>query len=283
MEYKIVLVSFADKRYRNALKRLDAYTRGFPFTERHFHTQENTFTKAYWRDLKPWLFRRGFGYWDWKGKLVKQYLDSIKEGDFLVWSDVGVYWNSSATALARFSEYIQMLSNEISILTFKEPYIEQEWTKGDVLRLFGVYDNKSVCMSNQLWSGCFILRKSNETNNLIHEWAEINDIKKEYVTDKRSSIPNKVGFKEHRHDQSSFSLLVKQVPHIEIDHQETQPKEGNWEALSDYPIQARRHKLDSRPLSEIIKNKLLRPWRDILGFYFTKIRHYEYLCDHYPW
>ena len=47
---RIVLVSFADSRYANALKRLERYTERFPFTERHFHTEKNTFTKKYWNN-----------------------------------------------------------------------------------------------------------------------------------------------------------------------------------------------------------------------------------------
>lgn len=50
---RIVLVSFADKRYRNAMKRLDIASANFPFTERHFCDETNTFDKKYWRKLKP--------------------------------------------------------------------------------------------------------------------------------------------------------------------------------------------------------------------------------------
>ena len=53
---RIVQVSFADSRYANALKRLEAYTKEFTFTERHFHTEKNSFTKQYWKELKPWLY-----------------------------------------------------------------------------------------------------------------------------------------------------------------------------------------------------------------------------------
>ena len=46
---RIVLVSFADRRYRNAMKRLDIASANFPFTERHFCDETNTFDKKYWR------------------------------------------------------------------------------------------------------------------------------------------------------------------------------------------------------------------------------------------
>ena len=284
---RIVLVSFADRRYRNAMKRLEGYTEKFPFTERHFCDETNTFDKKYWRKLKPWLYRRGYGYWEWKGLVMKKYLEQLDEGDFLVWSDVGVYWNDTENALGRFGEYLNMLGNGVDVVAFQEPYIEQEWTKGDLLDYYKLYDNDAICKSLQLWSGAFILRKSTSTIKLVDEWAHVNMRKLELETDKRSLKPNKIGFKEHRHDQSSFSLLVKQMPHVEISYRETQVKDRSnpsaWKSLVDYPIQARRHKLNARPFSEVIKNKLLRPWRMFLNFYFRKVRNYEIAGTQYPW
>lgn len=280
---KIILVSFADRRYRNALKRLKEYTEPFPFTERYFLTQDNSLTKEYWRSLKPWLYRRGYGYWEWKGKLVKQYFYSLNYGDILIWSDAGVYWNSTPKALERFDEYIKMLDNKTSILAFQEPYIEEQWTKGDLLKALDVYDNENICKSLQLWSGVFVIMKNAYTVQLIDDWSSINEIHKEFETDKRSSVPNKEGFVEHRHDQSSFSLLVKKVPHIEISYKETQIANKQWKLLHDYPVQARRHKEEKRPLSVILYNKILRPWRMLLNIYFRQIRNYDFAGESYPW
>lgn len=280
---KLILVSFADKRYRNSLVRLEQQTKDFPFDERYFLTQENCLTKEYWRSLKPWLYRRGFGFWAWKASIVKDFFSRMNDGDMLFYSDAGLFWNGTPKAISKFGEYPKMLSGNNDILVFTQPTIEKEWTKGDVLDALGVYDDERICNSMQFLGGLFLIKKTTRTMELVDRWIELNDLKKELVTDKRSTIPNKEGFKEHRHDQSIFSVLVKTYPHVEIPWQETQVEDGNWEKLKDYPIQARRLKELDRPKSEIIKNKLLRPWRDFLGFYFKKIRNYEYLCDHYPW
>lgn len=284
---RLVLVSFADRRYRNAMKRLEKYTEKFPFTERHFCDETNTFDKKYWRKLKPWLYRRGYGYWKWKADLVKFYLDKLDDGDVLVYSDGGICWNSTPKALLRFDEYVRMLSMEKPVLAFQEPYVEQEWTKGDLLKAAGVYDNEGVLSSCVLWGGNFMVMKSPVSMKLIDTWISLNELRKELITDHRSSTPNKLGFKEHRHDQSSFSVLVKQIPHVEISFHETQVEDRDnpeaWEQLADYPIWARRTKEVGRPLSEVVKNKLLRPWRMILNFYFRKIRNYEFASKKYPW
>ena len=280
---KLILVSFADKRYRNSLARLEQQTKDFPFDERYFLTQENCLTKEYWRSLKPWLYRRGYGFWAWKASIVKEFFDKLDEGDLLFWSDAGLMWNCNSQSLVKFKEYVGKLSGNNDILVFSQPLLEKEWTKGDVFAALNVYHDKQICETPQFLGGLFMLKKTVRTVGLVDRWIELNDLKKELITDKRSTIPNKEGFKEHRHDQSIFSVLVKTYPHVEIPWQETQVEDGDWDKLKDYPIQARRLKELDRPKSEIIKNKLLRPWRDFLGFYFKKIRHYEYLCDHYPW
>lgn len=280
---KIILISFADHRYRKALDRLEEWTKDFPFTERHFLTERNSLTRSYWHKLKPWLYRRGYGYWEWKAQLVKQYLDKMDEGDVLVYSDAGVYWNSSPIALQHFSHYIDQLKEQ-SILAFQERYIEKDWTKGDLFKALNAYDDTSITDSNQLWCGCFMMRKSAETMAMVNKWIDINELKKELITDHRSITPNFPGYQEHRHDQSSFSVLVKQMPHIEISWKEAQPEQwDDWESLAAYPIQARRHKFDGRPLSVVLWNKALHPWRSFLNFYFRHIRHYEWKGNHYPW
>ena len=177
-------MSFADRRYRNAMKRLDIASANFPFTERHFCDETNTFDKKYWRKLKPWLYRRGFGYWEWKGLVVKKYFDQLEEDDILVWSDVGVYWNSNDNSLKRFDYYIDLLRKGDNLLAFQEPYIEQEWTKGDLLYYFGVYNNEEICKSNQLWSGVFFLKKTIDTTKLVNDWSLVNMRELELETDK---------------------------------------------------------------------------------------------------
>ena len=281
---KVILISFADKRFRNALKRVEEYTINFPFDERYFLTPDNSMTKKFWKDLKPWLYRRGYGYWVWKSHIVKEYLDKLEDGDILFYCDAGVYWYDAPKALKRFDDYLKILKDDSDILAFQQPTIEQEWTKGDILEALNVYGKDEICKSNQLWSGCFGLKKTKLICDFVNKWMELSDIKMELVTDKRSDKPNKTGFKENRHDQSIFSVLVKLYPHKEISYLEVDPPDKNWDTLSTMPIQGRRHKEKDRPLSVIIKNKLLRPWREIMNIYFRRFRDYEFLTKRsYPW
>jgi len=280
---KIILVSFADSRFSNSLKRLKEQTKDFPFDERYFLTEKTCLTKQYWRNLKPWLYRRGFGYWSWKPSIVKECLAKMDDGDILFWMDAGLYWNNTPSAHKRFSEYVSMLNGENDLLAFEQVTVEQEWTKGDVLDTLGIYDNKEICENYQYYGGIFMIKKSIRICQLFDKLESLYDISKELITDKRSSIPNKPGFKEHRHDQSIFSCLVKQYPHADIPWTEVLPeKDGDWALMRDYPIQGRRLKEQDRPKREMIKNKLLKPWRMILDVYFKKFRDYEYKGN-YAW
>ena len=173
-----------------------------------------------------------------------------------------------------------MLILEKPILAFQEPYIEQEWTKGDLLKAVGVYDDDAFIGTNQLWGGCFMLMKSPVSEKFLTDWIALTNLSKELITDQRSIVANKPGFKEHRHDQSTFSLTAKRYPHIEISWKETHVEDSNClnvdAANCNSPILAKRTKEIGRPKSEIIKNKLLRPWRSFLHFYFKYIRNYDY-------
>jgi hypothetical protein len=75
----------------------------------------------------------------------------------------------------------------------------------DLLKDKGSYDQID---SGQLWAGAFVIRKTDENVKLIEKWLEIASL---YWTidDSPSTEPNYPGFREHRHDQSIFSLLAK--------------------------------------------------------------------------
>lgn len=128
-----------------------------------------------------------------------------------------------------------------------------------------------------------LLRNTERMRAFWKKMESLYELKQELITDKRSSVPNKPGFKEHRHDQSIFSVMVKKIPHAVISADETHVADGNWDNLVASPIQGRRLKEQDRPKSEVIKNKLMRPWRTFLHFYFHKIRNYDYLSNNYPW
>lgn len=279
---KLILVTFADRRFSNSLKRIEVQTRRFPFNERYFLNEDTCLTKEYWKRLKPWLYRRGFGYWSWKFSIVKEYLEKINENDLLFYSDAGITWNSSEKALELFREHITSLSEDNDILVFSQQTITKDWTKGDILQEMDVYDDDNICNGKQLYAGFFCIKKTPQNMEIIDKLVSLSDIRRELITDKRSIYPNKKGFIENRHDQSIFSVLIRQYPRVEVAYSERYELDIDGNEILDSPIQVIRQKELERSTKSVFINKVLRPWREILHIYFKYIRHYDYI-GRYSW
>lgn len=268
---KRIFVSFADTRYIKSLERIKSETELFGFDERYFLTEKDL-PKDFFKGFSPKIYRRGFGYWTWKPYIVNKMLEKLDEGDILVYSDAGTQWHISGKN--RFEEYINMLSLDTPLLTFQQPFLTKDWTKGDVFQYICPDTWLKYAMELQLWGGTFFLRKNKLSVNLLKRWLDIADNHKSLMTDVKSKTPNPCGFREHRHDQSVFSLLVKQIPHVEISWQEVEPLDEIWNGRDAYPIWAKRDK--SFSLIGKIKRRLrLLPsypiglyLKYIKGFYF---------------
>lgn len=269
---KIILISFADSKYASALDRLHKETESFSFDERHFFTEKDL-PKDFFKGFSPKLYRRGYGYWIWKPYLVNEVMKQLDEGDILVYSDCGNRWIDESKA--RFQDYCSMLEVDKPIVAFQQQHLEKDWTKGDVFQFICPKSWKKYAVTLQLWSGCFLIMKSKVTMNLLEQWNDITVNHRDLVTDKKSETPNMGTFQENRHDQSVFSLLVKQIPHTEISWKEVDDLDGKWEDFGKYPIQARRDKHISRR-SWLINRVLLRPYRYLQGLYLIVFKHFYF-------
>lgn len=267
---KTILISFADSRYKASLELLKRNTESFDFDERFF-LQEKDLPADFMKKMDPFKYRRGFGYWYWKAYLVEKYLRRLSDGDILVYSDAGNYWNHSG--LKRFNEYIHILVNSKSdILAFQQPFLEKDYTKGDLLDYFNVYNNPEVTLSYQYWGGAFILQKSQQTINMVTKWLDIFKNHFELATDKRSIKPNLWGFIENRHDQSIFSLLVKTMPHVEISYMEVSSLDNSFTGMNEYPILGKRVRNNVRTKLQVVKYGFSFPIRYFQGW---KLKHFE--------
>ena len=268
----VVFLTFADSKYASAIERLRKETEYFNFDERFFFS-ERDLPKNFFKGFSPNIYRRGFGYWIWKPFVVDKVLDKLSYGDVLVYSDCGNRWIGKSKR--RFQEYLLMLNNEIPILTFQQQYLEKEWTKGDVFQYICPNDWKQYAVTLQLWSGCFILVKNRITEDLIKKWNDIAQHHRSLFTDKVSCYPNVGFFQENRHDQSCFSLLVKQLSHVEISWNEVDDLDGKWEQFGNYPIQAKREHKTTNFLW-LVNRVLLRPYHYLQGIYLVVFKHFYF-------
>lgn len=265
MNRKVVLVSFADSSHTKSLERIKVETKDFPFTKRYFYT-ERDFPEELKKEVHYKKHRRGYGYWRWKSYWVKKIFDTLDDNDIIVWSDVGNFWN--VKGLKRFLEYLNLADSTGSgIVAFQQPFLEKDYTKGDLLKFLNVYDNMDIVMSLQLWSGCFIIRKTPVSIALINEWECLYLKCYDLMTDKKSAAGNFDGFVEHRHDQSSFSILAKKYGHVAIPYNEVYDIYWEWDDMESFPVQGKRLRYTERTYRQKIKEFLLLPYRYMLGLY----------------
>lgn len=209
---------------------------------------DKDFYKRWGRYLIP--YSRGFGYWCWKPYFILKILKGMQDGDVLLYSDIGCYFNPKGRE--RLLEYYDMVektptgilgvkSQEVSYNGMPETlYYEYEWTKGDVFAYYNVYDDKAYTLTSQFESTIIFFKKSPLVMEFVKDWYQAYLDDYSLATDSPSRVPNLPGFKENRHDQSIYSILGKKYGIAEISTNEIFQRD--WSLLDSYPIQARRDK-----------------------------------------
>lgn len=236
------------ERYREEAENMKAFDEIYTYDENDL---DPDFRRKYGRFLYP--YSRGYGYWSWKPVIVKKTFDRMQEGDILLYTDLGCFFNLEGKR--RLSEYYDIVNqSETGILGFRPQTIskdsrtelkfyEYEYTKGDIFDYFGVRNDKDYTDTIQFEATVIFIKKNSITEAFINEWTKVINNHFDLITDKPSKSPNLKGFKDNRHDQSIYSILAKKYKIDEISRNELCPNEFDnydWTIMKDYPIWAKR-------------------------------------------
>ena len=157
---------------------------------------------------KNWSFiennKRGYGYWVWKPYIILQTLNKMDNGDILLYCDAGCEINNNPLEM----KYLLEKCKNEHILYTSTYEIERRWNKRDLLNFMNM-DSPNFIDTMQGQSGVIFINKNDKTYNLIKEWYDIASSNYHYIDDTKSLLQNYPDFREHRHDQSVFSLLTK--------------------------------------------------------------------------
>ena len=243
----ITFLTFADKRLKSTLKRIEHEARASHYFDIIVAVDEAILKsdKAYWEQYKSFYTanQRGFGYWMWKPYLIKKQLEKMNEGDILVYLDAGCEIHSNSAAEQRFQYYVdEARKNGIVCFDHLRCYIKQ-YCKGDVLSFFNVLTDTSVLNSKQVMAGILIMSKCKKTNAIIDEWYAISHEQPRLLNDEPSVVPNQPDFVAHRHDQSIFSILAYKYGAKILSQVEVYPDGGDWAQMTDFPFWAKRNKV----------------------------------------
>lgn len=130
----------------------------------------------------------------------------MEENDYLFYVDSGAAILHSVKNLISVME-----KNEDDIMVF-EVYgkTEREYTKRDVFKYFN-YETAECLNSNQIMSGFILIKKNEKTVKIFDEYEKASQFTNllldgDNMLTEEHDYPE---FKEHRHDQSILSVLLK--------------------------------------------------------------------------
>jgi hypothetical protein len=148
--------------------------------------------------------QRGNGYWLWKPYFVSRVLPALGAGDYLFYCDAGAQFIAPIDPLLEVTK-----RDELDLMVFELPLLEGDWTKRDAFVLLDC-DRPEFIQSPQRLASFHLWRKSARTQAIAHEWLTLAQDER-LLTDlpNQCGLPNHPGYREHRHDQSLFSLLTK--------------------------------------------------------------------------
>ena len=198
-------VTYGDEKFEINRKRLCEDIDKLKIFEIHSYSKEDL-PVDYVQEFKDLLINsnRGAGYWTWKPRLFIDVMSKEKDDDIILWSDAGCSVNFDG--VKRLHEWIDMC-DFYGTLGFQMEHIERVWTKRSLSKFMNC-DNEEIMNTGQIMATIFLLKNDAKTFKMVNEWYEIAR-HRWTIDDSPSIIENYSDFKEHRHDQSIWSLLRK--------------------------------------------------------------------------
>jgi len=149
---------------------------------------------------------RGAGYWLWKPYCIFKALENAAEGDVVMYTDSASHFIASAEPLLRLTEH----ENQ-DVIPFALEHPEAHWTKRDAFVLMDC-DKQGFENIPQRLASFMVARKSKSSIAFFQEYLHYCS-NPQILTDLENicGLPNYPGFRDHRHDQSIFSLLSKKL------------------------------------------------------------------------
>ena len=237
-----IFITFGDSvRYKNSITKICEEAKNCNIFDKIIPYDETKLDASFIEKHQEFLKnnKRGYGYWLWKPQVLLQTLRDCKDGDTILYADAGCRINKEG--LNRLNEYRNICENsENKNLSFPLAYYftgkrvchnEVSWTKGDVLALYNL-ENKEPA---QLVGGIFLVTKCPHIEKMVETWLKLGE-NYHNIDDTSSILPNHPLFREHRHDQSLWSIIRKEFGTEIMESDETY--HINFNENLDKPIHA---------------------------------------------
>jgi hypothetical protein len=207
----VVLITFGDghERYRIATKRIVAQAEEIGLFNRieNFTDEDLQAHTDFWERHAAFIKknRRGHGYWIWKPYLIMKTMETMVDGDLLLYLDSGCEID-----IRRRDQLIRCfeIARRDFVMCVPTQW-EHLWSKMDLIVHLNC-NHSDYLNKPQAQTGRILMRVCDKTRQFVRKWYETG-CNYHLIDDSPSVIQNLDSFKEHRHDQSIFSLLGKRM------------------------------------------------------------------------
>ena len=233
--YRVHFATYGDRDFRRSKERIarEAGLTGWFDNVRAFGPED--LSKHFVRRHRSILsLKRGGGYWIWKLDVLRQMINSMDEGDVMVYADSGCRINRGGAP--QFWAYADALAgSRHGMLSFVLKYPERMYTTDAIFEAFNVTD-ASITESPQFMATVMMVQKGPQQRR----WLELVDRVMQQdpwiITDLYNRLTHRRGFRDNRHDQSIFSVSRKIVGSVAV-------KDSTWPPTQcDMPFWASRIK-----------------------------------------
>ena len=231
-----LLINYANQAFAQAQLKNSASGRSVGgFDEVISYSSEGISRTFYRKNARILSQKRGSGYWLWKFYFIKKALAQLSDGDFLVYCDAGAHFTGSIEPLCDLCG-----RHSQDVLPFEIDRYERIWTKRDAFLIMDV-DRPEFTDSLQRMAGFMVFRKSPFSSKFVEKLLAYGQDER-LITDLKNQLgqPNYPGFKDHRHDQSIWSLLTKKYelksfrdPSVETDRLSPERDDSPYPQLID--------------------------------------------------
>jgi hypothetical protein len=189
----------AGNRLVNQVKKLNLFDESKLYTDIDLKND-----KYFWNKHSNFIEnnKKGYGFWMWKSYLIKKEMDNMVDGDILLYLDAGCEVDYRKKEL--FKDYFNYVKQDY-IIGSQLQHQEKTWTKMDLIKYLNMEDYLNT---GQREGGINMFYVNDKTRMLVNEWYKISSMYN-LIDGSKSISKNDPSFKEHRHDQSIFSLLTK--------------------------------------------------------------------------
>lgn len=200
----ILSINFANKKYKNSQKLNTFSARYFAKAEKVISYTPKDIDQKFRNEHNHLLSNpRGSGLWLWKPYFINKSLELLQEGDYLVYTDSGIFYYKNIAQLIE-----QLEASGQDIMLFDLPLLEVQWTRKSVFEAIDI-NIEGVEYSNQRNGAIIIIKKTDQSVNFVENWLNLCTQPNLLPPPLQPFDNEHFLFIEHREDQSILSLLSK--------------------------------------------------------------------------